>query len=378
VEQVRKELARASLLAMALAAGLGTMSYALFAGSPPAKKLEPMLDTYTTKGGIGIDAGGGLYEPGDNVAVYAHLTVGGIPVNGSQVTFTVRKPNVTETVETVYTNDSGVAEIPLSFLLSEGTRIIGDWRIMANASANNEAVDDMITLRCKSENARIEVSSKRNGAVSNSFLPDSEVFLEARLSYRNTSIADAPVSFEVKTPNDTDLLSPNVKTVLTDKLGTANITFRIPWPSGFSLGTWQATVTSRIYEQNVNDTTEFDCQLVPPTIDVYTDKGGQGQNVRDGTYMLNETIVFYAQVRGSINQTLPNNLVSFEIKFFNVTSVPWTQVLTVRQTNALGIANTTIRTPPIAEYVGTWAVYVTVQYGDTLLIDTLIFTTEQP
>jgi hypothetical protein len=376
VEQVKKELFEASLLAVALAAGIGTISYALFAETPPVGKLEPVLDVYTANSGIGINASSGAFEPGDIVPVYAYLTAGGVRVNASQVTFTVRRPNGTETVRTALTNGSGVAEIPLSFLPSEG-HLVGAWQILANASVNNEAADDMMTLQCKSENARIDVFSKKNGAVSISFLPGDEVFLEARMSYRNASIADAPVTFEVKTPNDTDLLSPARKTISTDRLGTANLTFQIPWPSSFSLGTWHATATSQIYEQNVNITTEFHCKLVPPVIDVCTQKGGQGPNMPGGTYMLNESVRLYAEIRGSLNQTLPNNLVSFEFKFFNVTSVPWTEAFMVCETNASGIANATIRIPPIAEYAGTWAVYATVQYNDTVLIDTLIFMTTQ-
>lgn len=373
---MKKELFEASLLALALTAGLGTMSYALFAATPPVRKLEPVLDVYTAKGGIGINVTGGTFEPGDSVPVYAYLTSGGIPVNSSQVTFTIRKPNGTEAVMTALTNKSRVAKITLSFLPSEG-HIIGAWRILANASVNNEAVDDTMALQCKSENARIDVFSKKNGAVSISFLPSDEVFLEARVSYRNASIAGAPVTFEVKTPNDTDLLSPAGRTISTDRLGTSNLTFQIPWPSDFSLGTWHATVTSQIYEQNVNATTEFDCKLAPPIIDVYTQKGGQGPNTPGGTYMLNESVLLYAEIRDSLNRTVPNDLVSFEFKFFNVTSVPWNQVLLVNETNASGIANATIRIPPVAGYAGTWAVYVTARYNDTVLIDTLILMAEQ-
>jgi hypothetical protein len=373
---VKKELFAASLLAVGLAVGLGTISFGLFAEAPSAGKLESVLDVYTLKGGIGINATGGTFEPGDIAPVYAYLTVGGVPLNGSQVMFTIKKPEGTENIGAVLTNGAGVAEISLSFLPSEG-HLIGAWQILANASVNNDAVSDTMRLQCESENARIDVLSEKNGAVSLSFLPGDEVFLETELSYRNISIAGAPVTFEVRTPNDTDFLWPARQTVSTDSLGTANVTFQIPWPSDFSLGTWHATVTSQIYEQVVNATANFECELVRPMIDVYTQEGGHGQNTPGGTFVLNETVFLYAEIRDSLNQTVPNQLVGFEFKYFNTTSVPWTEATMVQRTNASGIAGVTTRIPPVSEYAGMWVVYATTRYNDNILSDTLPFVTDQ-
>ena len=373
---MKKELLAASLLAVGLAVGLGTISFGLFAEAPPAGKLETVLDVYTLKGGIGINATGGTFEPGDSTPVCAYLTTGGVPVNSSQTTFTMKRPNGTEAVRTALTNGSGVAEVSLSFLPSEG-HMIGAWQIFANASVNNEAVSDSLKLQCASENARIDVLPEKNGAVSLSFLPSDEVFLEAQLSYRNTSIAGAPVTFEVRTPSDTDFFSPAQKTVSTDSFGTANVTFQIPWPSDSSLGTWLVTVVGQIYEQVVNTTANFDCKLVPPTMDVYTQKGGQGQNTQGGTFALNETVFLYAEIRDSLNQTVPNQLVGFEFKYYNTTSVPWTEVTLVQGTNASGIAGVNTRIPPLSEYAGTWVVYATTRYNDSILSDTLPFVANQ-
>jgi hypothetical protein len=142
---VKKELFAASLLAVGLAVGLGTISFGLFAEAPSAGKLETVLDVYTLKGGIGINVTGGTFEPGDSAPIYAYLTVGGVPVNGSQVMFTIKKPEGTENIGAVLTNGSGVAEISLSFLPSEG-HLIGAWQILANASVNNDAVSDTMML----------------------------------------------------------------------------------------------------------------------------------------------------------------------------------------------------------------------------------------
>lgn len=373
---MKKELLAASLLAVGLAAGLGTISFGLFAEAPAAGKLETVLDVYTLKGGIGINTTGGTFEPGDSACVCAYLTVGGVPVNNSQATFTTKKPDGTETVRTAFTNCSGVAETSLSFLPSEG-HLIGTWQILANASLNNEAVSDSMKLQCASKNARIDVLSEKDGAVSLSFLPSDEVFLEARLSYRNISIAGAPVTFEARTPYDTDFFSPVQKTVSTDSFGTANVTFQIPWPSDISLGTWRVTVASQIYEQVVSATANFDCKLVPPTIDVYTQKGGQGQNTQGGSFVLNDTVFVYAEIRDSLNQTVSNRTVGFEFKCFNTTSVPWTEVTLVQGTNASGIAGVADPIPHLSEYAGTWIVYATTRYNDVILSDTLPFVLNQ-
>ena len=370
----KKEVFAASLLAIALSAGLGTISFGLFAETAPATKLS-VLGLYTPKSGIGVNVSGGDFEPFDSVPVYAYLTQGGVQVMNNQVTFTIKKPDGTETVRTALTDDSGVAKTVLSFLPSEG-HLIGTWQILANASVNNETLDSMVTLQCKSQNARIDVFSKRNGASSTSFLPNDEVFLEAQLSYKDASIAGAPVTFEVKTPYNTGFLS---QTVPTDSFGTANVTFQIPWPSDLSLGTWQAAVTSEVFEQSVNATANFDCKLMPPVIDVYTQKGGQGPNTAGGTFVLNETVFLYAEIRGILNQTVPNELVAFELKYDNKTSVPWTKDYMVQGTNASGIANVTTRLPPDTSYAGNWEVYATAEYNGTVLIDTLTFTVrEQP
>ena len=362
----KKEVFAASLLAIALAAGLGTISYGLFAEAPPAMKPQSTLDVYTLKGGIGINVSGGTFEPYDNASVYAYLTQGGVEVRNSQVTFTIMEPNGTEMIRTAFTNDSGIAETVLSFLPSEGN-VIGTWQMLANASVNNEAVNDMLTLQCKSENARIDVFSRRNGATGTSFLPSDQVFLEAQVSYRNASIAGAPVTFEVETPNNTDFLS---QTVPTDSLGTANVTFQIPWPSDLSIGTWQTRATTEIYEQTLNATTSFECNLLPPIIDVYTQKGGYGPNTPGGTFAFDETVLLYAEIRDELNHTVPDQLVGFEVKQYDGSL----HNLNVQQTNASGIAYWTYRVPPDPAYAGTYEVYVSASYNGILLLDSLTFT----
>ena len=374
---MQKELLEAAVLAVVLVAGLGTVSYSLFAEAPSTGKIGPALDVYTIRGGTGANVSGGAFDPGDGVRIYAYVTEEGAPVNHSQITFTINGPNGTKSARTTLSNDSGIAETYLSFLPTEG-QLVGQWRIVGNATVNDEAVNDTMSLQSELENARIELSSKKNGAVSTSFLPAAQVFLEARLSYRNASIADAPVTFEAKMPDNEDLHLPTLQTVTTNNLGMANLTFPIPWPSNSSLGTWHATATGRIYGENVSTTTVFDCSLVPATIDVYSGKGGRGPNTPGGTYVLNESVVLYAEVRDNINQTVPNMFVSFGIKFFNTTSVSGLTAFPLTgQTNASGIANASFRMYSDAAHAGTWMVYATVRYNDVVLIDALTFTVTQ-
>jgi hypothetical protein len=370
----KKELLGAALLAIALAAGLGTISYGLFSESPPTTKLESTLNIYTPKSGIGVNVSGGDFEPFDDVSVYAYLTQGGVQVKSSQITFTVKKPDGTETVRTSLTNDTGIAETNLSFLPPEGL-VIGTWQILANATVNNEPLNATLTLQCKPKNARIDLLSKSNGVASNSFLPSQNVFLEAQVSYKNASIAGAPVTFEVKTPNNTDF-SPARTTVLTDTLGTANVTFPIPWPSDLSLGTWQATATSEVYQQTVNATTSFECKLLPPVIDVYTQKGGYGPNAPGGTFVLNDTVSLYAEVRDTLNHTVRGLLVGFEVKKYGVSNVSVDYVRT-QTTNDSGIAYLAHSIFPDPAYAGTYEVYVSAENPDgILLLDTLTFTAQ--
>jgi uncharacterized protein YfaS (alpha-2-macroglobulin family) len=365
----RRELLLASILAISLALGLGTMSYALFSPSPPPTRLENALDVFTQNGGVGVNVSAGNFEPFDNVSVYAYLTQGGIRLENQSVTFDVKKPDGTQVTLAASTNALGVAETKLYLLPSEG-HIIGVWRILAKATVDNEAVSDTLDFACKSLNAHIDVFSEKDGVPSISFLPSEVVFIKAQLSYRNASIAGTPVAFEVMVPNGTEFLQ---QTVNTDDLGTATISFQIPWPSDFSLGIWQISVESQVFEQTLRGTASFECELTPLTVDVFTQKGGLGQNTPGGYFTLNETVDLYAEVRNGLNQTMPNRLVTFAIIDPNGTSFAYF----TQGTNSSGIATKQIRIPPVVAYVGTFEVYARTVYNDVVLLDTLTFIAEE-
>jgi hypothetical protein len=363
------EMIAASILAIGLALGLGTVSYGLFSGTPTPTKLETILDVFTQKGGIGINVSGGNFEPFDNVSIIAYLTQGGIKLENRTVTFSIQKPDDTHTMWTASTNDSGLAEADVSLLPSEG-HVIGTWYVQANATVDNEAVNDYLDFKCESQSAQIDLFSERNGVPSISFLPNETVLLEAQLSYRNASIAGTQVSFAATTSNDTEFLLQNVTT---NSLGTANVTFRIPWPSDLSLGIWKVSAASEVYGQTLNATISFGCYLQPQVIDVFTQKGGAGPNAAGGNFALNETIVLYAEVQDELNQTVPNQVVGFYIKQPNGTDFAFL----TQTTNSSGIVNVTFRVPPDPAYVGTFEVYARAQYYGIVLLDTLTFVATQ-
>jgi hypothetical protein len=220
-------------------------------------------------------------------------------------------------------------------------------------------------------NVRIDVFAKKNGATSVSFLPQDQVLLEAHVSNSNASTAGAQVTFEVKSPNGTDFL---VQTATTDGLGTANVTFQIPWPriispqTTWQLGTWQTQATAQIYGQTLNATTSFNCETLQPSIDAYTDKGGRGPNAQGGTFLSNETVTVYIEVRNELNQTVPYWPVGFQALIWGGGSLS----NYVNTTDASGTA--TIKNPILPDTAAEYIEIATASYEDITLTDVVRIT----
>jgi hypothetical protein len=362
--KVKKEIIITSLLAISLALGLGIVSLGLFGAAPPTTTLETLLDVYTQKGGIGSNVSGGTFQPPDEVSVYAHLTRGGIELNSTDVTFTIRTPGAEEIPRAATTNGSGIAHTTFSLLPSEG-HILGTWHVTANATVDSKSAEDTLTLLAQVEDALLTLNGKRNGATSTIFLPNETVVLEAQVLYRNASMTSITINFTVRIPSGATFLT---NTTSADTAGGANVTFQIPWPSDSSLGIWQATAQAEVYEKLLNATTSFECKLLPVTIDVYTQQGGYGPNSPGGTFLVNDTVYIYAEVRDELNNTVPYVYVSFEVRDPANQSAYRTQ-----QTDLSGIANITHR---VSEG-GTYQVYVVVQYDQETALDTLILIANQ-
>jgi hypothetical protein len=201
-----------------------------------------------------------------------------------------------------------------------------------------------------SPNVQIDVSAEKNGAPSLSFLPSDQVLIEAHVSSNNASVVGIPVDFDVESPNGTDFL---VQSARTNSLGLANVTFQIPWPADWpsilpsetlwELGMWQTNATTKIYGQTLYATTNFTCETLTPTIDIYTEEGGRGPNVPGGNFTTEETVLVYAEIRDEVNHTVPGQLVGFEsLKYEAVDSFP---TISSNTTDASGIATFSVRYP---------------------------------
>jgi hypothetical protein len=368
----KKEVLAASILAISLAVGLGAMSYALFGSGPTTAK--PILDAFAQKAGQAASIPSGTFEPLDNVSIYAHVTQGGKNQQNCQVVFTIQRPDGVQILRTVQTNASGIAETDLTLLPSEGP-IIGTWQVLANATVDNEVVKDSFDFQCASQSALIDVFSLKNGVPSISFLPNDTVVLEAQLSYRNVSIAGAPVTFEVIAPNGTEF---SLQTAYTDSHGIANVTFLFPslsdTSSNVSSRIWQVLATGQVYGQTVHAGTSFGWFIVTPEIYLFTQKSGVGPGATGGTFTLNETVVLYAKVTDEFNQTVLNPSIGFSVR--KPDGTPF--IIAAPLANASGIASYTFRIPPDPSYVGTYQAYATARYEGVLLSDTLTFVVSQP
>jgi hypothetical protein len=366
----KKEVLAASILAISLAIGLGAISYTLFTSGPTTAK--PALDAFAQKAGQSASISSGNFEPLDNVSIYAHVTQGGKNLQSCPVAFTIRRPDGTQILRTVLTNDSGIAETDLSLLPSEGP-IIGTWQVLANATVDNDAVKDAFDFQCASHGARIDVYSLKNGVPSISFLPNDTVLLEAQVSNGNASVAGAPVTFEIIAPNGT----VSLETAVTNSLGIANVTFRFPSPlstsSNVSSTIWEVVANSTVNNQPVHGGTSFGCFTVTPELDVFIQKWGAAPGAPGESFVLNETVTLYEEVRNETGQLVPGLLVDFSI----TEPSGATFLYGALTTNASGIASDTFRIPPDPGYVGTYQVYANARYGEVRLSDTLTFVVSQ-
>jgi len=362
----RNEVLIASLLAIILSSGLGVASYCLFAEMPFPETPIKVLDLHTQKGGFSANEAGGVFEPFDIVFLYAYLTIGGAEIQNTLVRFTFRTPSNAEFAREASTNESGIATTNLTISLDQSN--IGMWQVFASANVTGKVISDQLSFNCQSLNAQISVYTKRKGLASAVFLRKDDVCVEAQVAYKDTPVAGVQVNFEVRFPNNTIFLMQSSSTTTS---GVAAITFQISWPSENALGIWHVTAETVVYQQPINATVDFECQLLPIVLDVYTQKGGYGQNKPSRSFTLFEMVYLYAEIRDSLNETVPDKLVGFEVR--NPTSG---KAYLVGSTNVSGIAAASFRIPYPEDFIGTWEVYARAEYNDTVILDTLIFKCE--
>jgi len=120
---------------------------------------------------------------------------------------------------------------------------------------------------------------------------------------------------------------------------------------------------------------QISVQAYTASIDISTQKGGQGKDKPGGNFAPLEWMNLTAEVRNASNNQLGGRLVSFEIyKPANITGATIALIGTAT-TNSSGIAIYGFRIPSALapNTIGKWLVYSTVDVDGQLLADTLTF-----
>jgi hypothetical protein len=121
-------------------------------------------------------------------------------------------------------------------------------------------------------------------------------------------------------------------------------------------------------------------QAYTASIDVFTQKGGQGKDQLGGTFAPLEWMNLTAQVRNASNNPVGDILVSFEVfKPANATTGATIAIVGTAMTNSSGMAVYDFRIPPSAapNTIGIWLVYATAPVDDQVVADTLTFSVLQ-
>jgi len=117
-------------------------------------------------------------------------------------------------------------------------------------------------------------------------------------------------------------------------------------------------------------------QAYTASIDVYTQRGGQGADKPSGNFSQLEKVYLYAELRNASNAPLASRLVAYEIhKPPNGTDGKSIVIPSTSTTNSSGIAEMYFTLPPseAPNSIGRWLVYVTAQADDQIVADTLTF-----
>ena len=332
--------------------------------NPPVRR---MLDLYTQRGGLGVNMTGGVFGPGEIVQFFAYLTGDGFPINQTEVAFTICAYGGNLSTEFALTDDVGIARI--NFTIPSGTASQGNWSVSAVALVETETVSDFLFFGCGTLTATIQVVTRRNGDLSVDFKPMDYVTVEVHVDCEY-DLLPAQLELDVMYPNGSYLLT---QSITTDAQGDATTEFQIPWPDNV-FGTWQIHLSFEAHGRQAEAYAYFQCQPSQMMLDVYTQKGGLGQNVHSEPFLLGENVTLTAVFVDALNLSLVvDKLVSFEIKLNGTTFA----VLTA-QTDSTGMASVTFRIPPDASFVGQWEVYARADVYGLVLLDTLVFAVELP
>jgi hypothetical protein len=120
-------------------------------------------------------------------------------------------------------------------------------------------------------------------------------------------------------------------------------------------------------------------QASTASIDVYTQKGGQGKDKPGGNFTPLEWMNLTAQVKNASGNPLGGRLVSFEIyKPANTTTGATIAIIGTATTNPSGMATYNFRIPPslVPNTIGSWLLYVTASVDDQIVVDTVTFSVQ--
>jgi hypothetical protein len=196
----KRELLATSMLAIALAAGIGTLSFGLFSGAPPNVR----IDVYAKKNGVTSNS----FLPLDQVLLEALVSSNNASIAGAPVTFKAKSPNGTDfLVQTATSDSSGIAnvtfQVPWPQILSpETTWELGAWQVQATVQVYGQIQNATTSFNCETIAPTIDIYTNKGGIGTNNpggnfTVPDENVtiYIEVRDELNKTR-AGQTVSFQ--------------------------------------------------------------------------------------------------------------------------------------------------------------------------------------
>jgi hypothetical protein len=218
--------------------------------------------------------------------------------------------------------------------------------------------------------------------VSSPFLYDQNVSIYALVKDEiNNPLTNISITLRINgPPNPYDNVTIE-KTIATNASGIAIINLDVPLNQTYPetvIGVWSVVATARIEnDEQIVDTLAFEVKPPVPYVDLYTDRGGQGENIPSQPYEPGEIVTLYALVSDGV---YPVGYTYVSFLAFNIDSEITPAVYRWSSSNASGIAfpSPSFRLsyePTIS--VGTWQVWATVEIGDRSYTDKLVFECSQ-
>ncbi len=310
-----------------------------------------------------------VFLPEDEASLNAQVTFKDMPIGGAQVIFEAKAPNDTLFfTQTLQTDNSGTAAT--SFNISGlDQNPLGTWRVSVQSQVYQQQVTDEKSFNCQVLPVVLDVYTQKGGYGPNEesrpFAPFEMVYVYAEIRDPvNKTIPYELIGFETRKSGNTLFYRVNS----TNSSGIATSSFRMPHVGSLN-ETYEVYARAEINGTVIIDTITFKCEFLG-MLDAYTSKGGNGLGQDGGSFLLNETLYLYAELRDAQNQTVPDRIVTFEVRSPNG-NVFLTETA---QTNSLGMVSLVLVIPADASYLGTWRVDVNAVYADAILFDEVTFT----